>query len=223
MNSNNKHIVFIIILLIIIFFVFNYDVYIIQKNEEICKPIYITKRDMFDNINNTEQNIYNIAIEKFKNLDLYENIIPNIKNNYKKIVMGNVIDVLNNIPINLNNNIKQILEYYGYIYENSNSIDDFYKNIYYDSSNDNSVISKKKIMISKLTKRPSNYKYAQLIIFLIDQFDFHNTKNIKNDHKNNVNNNNDDNHDNNDDNNDDNNKDNNNDEDDDDDNDDDEE
>ena len=167
-------------------FAFNYDVYIIKKNQEICKPIYITKRDMFSNLDNSEKNVYDIAIEKFKNLDIHENfessssnkkkklssndlelsIIPHIKNNYKKIVIGNVINVLNHIPINLTNNIKLLLKYFAIIYQNSLSIDDFYKNI---TSN------------PVMNKYPFNSIHSNLIIFLIDQFDYiNNNKNNKN-------------------------------------------
>ena len=44
MNFTNKHIVLIIIAIIIIAFIYNYDVYIVQKNQPICKPIYVTKK-----------------------------------------------------------------------------------------------------------------------------------------------------------------------------------
>ena len=42
----NTQIVFIIIILIVIYFMYNYDVYVIQKNKLLCKPIYITKHNV---------------------------------------------------------------------------------------------------------------------------------------------------------------------------------
>jgi hypothetical protein len=45
-NHTNTQIVFIIIILIVIYFMYNYDVYVIQKNKLLCKPIYITKHNV---------------------------------------------------------------------------------------------------------------------------------------------------------------------------------
>ena len=182
MKITNKNIIFILLIMIIITFLFNYDVYIIEKDKEICKPIYITKRDMFSNIENPNNNVYEKAIEKFKNEDelenIYENfdisnnsilsstelkesIIPIIDNNYKKLVISNVIDVLNKLPIKLTKNIKDLLEYFSHIYQNSTSIQEFYKKITSDPN---------------MTKKPFNSKYSNIIIYLIDQFDYYNNQ-----------------------------------------------
>ena len=190
MNFNNKHIVFIILIIIIIIFIFNYDVYVIAKNQEICKPVYITKRDIESTLteseSESEQKINTVSpeseetkkliipVEKFKNLHMHENfdnsqkkiilsssqleksIIPNIQNDYKKRVIKKVINVLKNIPVNLTSNIKKLLKHFGNIYDNSTSINDYYKNIMSDS---------------KIKKYPYNSEHANLIIFLIDQYD----------------------------------------------------
>ena len=55
MNLTNKHIVLIIIAIIIVAFIYNYDVYIVQKYEPICKPIYVTKKIL----NTDEENLLN--------------------------------------------------------------------------------------------------------------------------------------------------------------------
>lgn len=44
MNFTNKHIILIILTIIILAFIYSYDVYIVEKNQPICKPIYVTKR-----------------------------------------------------------------------------------------------------------------------------------------------------------------------------------
>jgi hypothetical protein len=121
MEFNNKHIVFIILIVINIIFIFNYDVYIIKKDQEICKPIYITKRELPEQIDMTNQN--DDKTEKFNNLDddnkSYPNkiIIPDIENKYKKKVISNVIDVLINAPTNFSNNIIQkLINHFSNIY-----------------------------------------------------------------------------------------------------------
>jgi hypothetical protein len=176
MDFNTKHIVFIILLIIIIIFIFNYDIYIIQKNEELCKPIYITKREISDDFTIKSETYNNM--EKFKNLDFYDKsnknsnklhdkfYIPNIENKYKKKVLENVLDVLVNIPTNLSNKIIQkLLNHFGNIYQQSLSIDEFYKNV-------NLSIKKKKY--------PYKSEFSNFIIFLIDQFDYNNSINNDN-------------------------------------------
>lgn len=182
MNITNNHIVFIIMTITIITFIYNYDVYIIEKNKPICKPIYITKKILNDEkqepnkkslegfekyYDNTTSKVY---IPKQELLDFSVNI-----NNKHNNVMNNVIAVLSNIPTNIQiTDIKQMIQYYGSIYENSESLELFYKNISHNN------------------RKFSNYKYSQLIIYLISKFDniFYNKQSIINNNKNNNKNNN---------------------------------
>jgi len=175
MNFNNKHIVFIILIIIIIIFILNYDIYIVTKNEEICKPIYITKKDMFSNLNDNEKNIYDIAIEKFKNLNIHENFdtcstnldtpsknlalftVPGITDPIKKKVIDSVTKVLSYIPTNIpEDTIKEIIEYFAILYQTSSCIDIFYKNVHSSL---------------KIDTYPYNSKYSHLVLFLIGKFD----------------------------------------------------
>ena len=43
---NNKHIVLMLLIIIIGVFIYNYDVYVIPKNEPLCKPVFVTKREL---------------------------------------------------------------------------------------------------------------------------------------------------------------------------------
>ena len=73
MNLTNKHIVLIIIAIIIIAFIYSYDVYIVKKNQPICKPIYVTKKILTTdeekllnkNITDKKETFNNALIEGF--------------------------------------------------------------------------------------------------------------------------------------------------------------
>ncbi len=172
MNFTNDSVVIILIIIIAFVFIFNFDVYVITKNEPICKPIYVTKKvinNEMKQITPLEKNI-NQEFSHFKetfnniscNLNTPDNSLTNftiygINSTFKKSVIDSVINVLSNIPTDMNNEqIKEIIEYFAIIYETSLNIHDFYNNI----SNS-----------TKINKDPYNSKYARLVLYLINKFD----------------------------------------------------
>jgi hypothetical protein len=180
MNFTNKHIVLIIIAIIIVAFIYNYDVYIVQKNQPICKPIYVTKKILTPdeekllpkNITNKTESFNNALIEGFDNFLSTNNnsdsnlhvpgdmltsfIVPGVTDSKKIKVMDSVTNVLSNIPTNIqDSDIKQMIEYFAMLYETSNSLEVFYKNV---------------AASTKIKEDPYNTKYAQLILFLIGKF-----------------------------------------------------
>jgi hypothetical protein len=180
MNYTNKHIILLILTIIILTFIYNYDVYIVEKNVPICKPIYVTKRVLtpdtegilktnnvteemsliddeviegFNTIIGQEQDI-NSLNSPGKSLSTF--VISGVVDNKKKVVMDSVIKVLANIPTNVDiNTIKQLVEYFGMYYETSSNLKIFYQNI---------------ATSTKIKEAPYNTKYAQLVLFLIGKF-----------------------------------------------------
>ena len=55
MNFTNDHVVIILVIIIVFVFIFNFDVYVITKNEPICKPIYLTKKIINDEMKQVSQ------------------------------------------------------------------------------------------------------------------------------------------------------------------------
>jgi hypothetical protein len=172
MNFTNDNVVIILIIIIAFVFIFNFDVYVITKNEPICKPIYVTKKvinNEMKQITSLEKNI-NQEFSQFKetfsniscNLNTPENYLTNfnvygINSTFKKSVIDSVINVLSNIPTDMDSEqIKEIIEYFAIIYETSLNIHDFYNNV----SNS-----------TKINKDPYNTKYARLVLYLINKFD----------------------------------------------------
>jgi hypothetical protein len=188
---NNKHIVLIFIIIIIGIFIYNFDVYVISKNQPLCKPIYVTKREISPEIRaelNKEESgvlkdtfsnlIKSNYLEGFNNVSDESNIqnesnnmnkfdvppksfssftIVSITNKDKLKVIDSVIKILSYIPTNYcESQIKQLVEYFGLIYENSPDLETFYKNV---SSS------------TKIKEDPYNSKYSHLILFLIGKFD----------------------------------------------------
>ena len=72
----NKIIVLILIIFIVIYFMFNFDIYVIKRNKQLCKPIYINSNDHNDNNNkiikihshnlDVNQEIYNRINKQFQ-------------------------------------------------------------------------------------------------------------------------------------------------------------
>jgi hypothetical protein len=183
---NNKHIVLMLLIIIIGVFIYNYDVYVIPKNEPLCKPVYVTKREISPEIraelNKTESEILketfgNLAeidyFESFGNLDVSSTnessqydvppksfasfVIPSITTQHKIKVIDSVIKILSYIPTNYcETQLKQMIEYFAIIYETSPNLESFYKNI---SSS------------TKINEPPYNSKYSHLVLFLIGKFD----------------------------------------------------
>lgn len=165
-NSYNKYIVLIFIIIIVGVFVFNYDVYVVPKNEPLCKPVYVTKRPMSDNLNTSEMEAIK---ETFENIDstcdsvelppksLNSFVIPSVTNPHKVKVLQSVLKVLTFIPTTFcEDDIKQMVEYFGIIYQSSNDLSNFYKNV---------------SASTKINEYPYDSQYARLILFLIGKFD----------------------------------------------------
>jgi hypothetical protein len=145
MNFTNDNVVIILIIIIAFVFIFNFDVYVITKNEPICKPIYVTKKvinNEMKQITSLEKNInqeFSQLKETFSNiscnLNTPENYLTNfnvygINSTFKKSVIDSVINVLTNIPTDMDSEqIKEIIEYFAIIYETSINIHDFYNNV----------------------------------------------------------------------------------------------
>ena len=183
MNFTNKHIVLIIIAIIIIAFIYNYDVYIVQKYQPICKPIYITKKILTTDeekiLNKTEnkEQFDMELIEGFENFlsssssssSSEQNLplhvpgeilgsftVPGVTDEKKIKVIDSVIKILANIPTNMHDEtIKQLIEYFAILYQTANSLEIFYNNV---------------AASTKIKEDPYNSKYAQLILFLIGKF-----------------------------------------------------
>lgn len=165
-NLTNKYIVLIFIIIIVGVFVYNFDVYVVPKNEPLCKPVYVTKRPLNENLNISEMEAIK---ETFDNLDstcdsidlppksLGSFTISSVTNPHKSKVIQSVLKVLTFIPTNFcEDDIKQMVEYFGIIFQSSSDLDNFYKNV---SSS------------TKIREYPYDSQYARLILFLIGKFD----------------------------------------------------
>jgi FlaG/FlaF family flagellin (archaellin) len=185
-NLSNKHIVLIILVIIIGVFIYNFDVYVVSKGEPICKPIFITKREISPEIraelNKTEQAVRK---ETFDNLNkdgyfeqfsqmpdnvfnhnkLFSNItFTNLTDSNKIKVIDSVNKILAIVPTNFNEEqVNKLMQYLTTTYQNSSSLDDFYSKIYENAKNN--------------TDLPVfNSKYTHLILYLIGKFDNSYTK-----------------------------------------------
>lgn len=176
MDFNNKHVVLIILIIIFFVFVYNYDVYVIKKGEPLCKPIYVIKRELepeiLKELTESEKVVINEAFttDYFGNINMNESSegyqlppksllsfhVPEVTDPNKTAIIDSVIKVLSYIPTNINEEeIKEMLEYYGLIFQTSSSLEDFYKNV---------------SASTKIKSYPYNTKYSQLMLFLIGKF-----------------------------------------------------
>ena len=180
---NNKHIVLMLLIIIIGVFIYNYDVYVIPKNEPLCKPVFVLKREISPEIraelNKTESEILKQTFNNLADVEYFENFeninnsessqydvppksfssftIPSITTQHKIKVIDSVIKILSYIPTNYcENQIKQMVEYFAIIYETSPNLEIFYKNI---------------ALSTKIKESPYNSKYSHLILYLIGKFD----------------------------------------------------
>ena len=184
---NNKHIVLVFIIIIVVVFIYNFDVYVISKDEPLCKPIYITKREITPEIraelNKTESGVLKEAfgnlsksgyIESFGNImnetqssnpSIYDVppksfssfTIPSITNKSKLRVMDSVIKILSYIPTN-------------YCESQIKQLVEYFA-IIYETSPDLETFYKNVASSTKIKDPPYNSKYAHLILFLIGKFD----------------------------------------------------
>jgi hypothetical protein len=176
MDFNNKHVVLIILVIIFFVFVYNYDVYVIAKGEALCKPIYVIKRELepeiLKELTDSEKVVINEAFttDYFGNIDINDTNdnyqlppksllsfhVPEVTDPNKTAIMDSVIKVISYIPTNITEDqIKEMLEYFGLIFQTSSSLEEFYKHV---SS------------ATKIKSFPYNTKYSQLILFLIGKF-----------------------------------------------------
>ncbi len=177
---NNKHIVLMLLIIIIGVFIYNYDIYLIPKNEPLCKPIYVFKRELSPELraklNKTESETLKETFQNLSKIEYFENsdginsndldlvpktfslfTISSLTNEHKIKVIDSVIKTLSYVPTNYTQSqIKQIVEYFASIYEKSPNIEKFYKNIKTSS---------------EINELPFNTKYSHLILFLIGKFD----------------------------------------------------
>jgi len=174
MEFKNEYIIIGIIIIITIFFIINYDIYVLPKNEPLCKPVYVTKKIISDKIlkklKNPRESFTPLKKNKINQESEYieENNInqeseyieeSNINHNKniirKKIIINNILNILSKIPTDLNDEeIHFIINHISNIYLTSTTMNQFYNNV--NSSN-------------KIT--PNNTSYVKLILYLIDNFD----------------------------------------------------
>jgi len=193
MEFKNEHIVIGIIIIITVFFIINYDVYVLPKNEPLCKPVYVTKKIIDDkiikklknpkesfksiknnkNINVEEEN--DIFDDNIKNLSKMEEENENIK---EESIEEENINQRKNIDHNKNivrkkiiiNNVLNILPKIPTVLNNDeiHFIINHISNIYLASTSMtqfyNNVNNSDKIS-------PVNSNYVKLILYLIDNFD----------------------------------------------------
>ncbi len=177
----NKHIVLFILIIIIVVFIYHYDVYVIKKNEPLCKPIYVVKRELTPELraklNKSEKVVFHETIDNIASNDLYEGfnntdlkvpdksickfIITDLNDPEKIKVMDSVLNIIAYIPTPLEEkDLKEIISHYAKLYEKSDSIENFY------SKAEKQVENKSDDLLS--------CKFAQLIIFLIARCDIQN-------------------------------------------------
>jgi hypothetical protein len=126
MELKNEYIVIGIIIIITVFFIINYDVYVLAKNEPLCKPVYVTKKIINDKM-----------IKKLKNPKESFTISKN-----KKLRIKNEENEINykNEDNEDNEEIKEIL-----VQESSDD-----ENIEEENINHNKNIIRKKIIINNI-------------------------------------------------------------------------
>lgn len=177
MSLTNKHIVLILIIIIIFVFIYNYDVYVVPKNEQLCKPLYVTKRELTPeeraDLNQSESIVFKETFGNllennfFEGFDMTQElmpprtlstyIVPHLTDANKIRVIDSVVKVLAYIPTIYNENqIKELVEYFAMIYNSSENLDIFYENV---------------AKSEKIFQPPYNSQYAHLILFLIGKFD----------------------------------------------------
>jgi hypothetical protein len=189
MDFTNTQIIIILLLIIVFTFIYNYDVYVIVKNEPICKPVFVTKRTLDPtalNIINKEmtnelkQKVFDTNIlEKFINYspEIYENFVNSdtdgnlsipdsslLKLNIPEISTHYkkiVVDNIINVLANIPTNMS---------IENIKELIEYFSIIYQTSPDINTFFDHVAVSI-KINQHPYNSSYAHLILYLIAKFD----------------------------------------------------
>ena len=175
MNITNKEIIIIFIILIVIVFITNYDVYVVNKNENICKTVKMIKKPipLIPSLNKYERKIQketfkNLTADgyyfKFKNINpqkinlpiLSDFKLPSDISFEKASVINSVIRVLSTFPTMLSTEqVKLLLTFYVIRYNSSKDINDFIESV---------------TKSDEINVKPYNTKYSKLIMILILQF-----------------------------------------------------
>lgn len=176
MIFTNKHIVLILIIIIIFVFIYNYDVYVVPKNEPLCKPVFVTKRELSPEeraeFNKSETVVFKETFSNLLDNDYFEGFdmttdltppksisnysIPFLTDPNKIKVIDSVLKVLSYVPTTYSENqIKEMVEYFSMIYNSTDNLEVFYDNI---------------ANSTKISQDPYNSKYSHLILFLIGKF-----------------------------------------------------
>lgn len=187
MNFTNKHIVLIILIIIIVVFVVHYDVYVVPKNEPLCKPVFVIKRELSPEVraklNKSEKMVFREAVDNIANNNIFEGFdntdlkipdksicsfsIKEMKNCEKIKVIDSVCNILAYIPTPFKEeDIKDILSYYAIMYDKSTDLNNFFEKVQEDFE-----INKDPMMKSK---------YAQLVLFLIGRSDIKQNTQVNN-------------------------------------------
>jgi hypothetical protein len=189
MEFTNTQIIIILLLIIVFTFIYNYDVYVVVKNEPICKPVFVTKKTLDSNAlniinkemtNELKKKVFDTNIlEKFINYspEIYENFTnsdmdcnlaipnPSLLKLFIPEVSTNykkiVIENIINVLANIPTNIST---------DNIKELVEYFAIIYQVSSNINIFFDNVAVSI-KINQSPYNSSYAHLILYLIAKFD----------------------------------------------------
>ena len=191
---NNKHIVLIFIIIIVGVFIYNYDVYVIAKNEPLCKPIYITKREISPKIraelNKTESFVLKDTFSNLSKSGYLENFSSNKKNSEgfsnlsetnsqdnfdvppKSFSSFTISSITNPYKIKVIDSVIKILSYIptNYCESQIKQLVEYFA-IIYETSPDLESFYKNVASSTKIKEDPYNSKYSHLILFLIGKFD----------------------------------------------------
>ena len=185
---NNKHIVLMLLIIIIGVFIYNYDVYVIPKNEPLCKPVYVTKREITPEIraelNRTESEILKETFGNLAEIEYFESF-GNLDNNGtdgnetsqydvppKSFGSFVIPSLTSQHKIKVIDSVIKILSYIptNYCETQIKQMVEYFSIIYETSPNLESFY-KNIASSTKIKEPPYNSKYSHLILFLIGKFD----------------------------------------------------
>jgi hypothetical protein len=187
MEFKNEHIVIAIIIIITIFFIINYDVYVLPKNEPLCKPVYVTKKIIDDKIikklKNPKESFKSLKNNKINEHKINEH--KNIKEENLNIKEENILmddNMNNNMDDNKNNNMNNHMNNHP---ENLSKIKE-------ENINHNKNIIRKKIILNNilniLPKIPTKLNNEEIHFIINHISNIYLTSTTMNQFYNNVNN-----------------------------------